>query len=263
MEEILISENEVKGKLGKLKIDKSPGLDRIYPRVLWETREVISYPLMVIFNKSLETGTVPDDWKRAEVVALFKKGSRAERGNYRPVSLTSVSCKVLESLVRDHIMNYMLLNNLLSDKQYGFVKGRSTMLQLLHMLDNWTSSLEEGGQVDAIYTDFEKAFDKVPHKRLLYKLEAYGVNKTILKWIQDFLSDRTQRVRVKGSYSGWGKVTSGIPQGSVLGPILFLVYVNDLPFSCEQDSNIYLFANDANIFRHINCESDCDKLQES
>jgi hypothetical protein len=263
MEKILVTENNVNSKLGKLKIDKSPGLDRLYPRVLLETREVISYPLMVIFNKSLETGTVPADWKRAEVVALFKKGSRAERGNYRPVSLTSICCKVLESIARDHIMNHMMENDLLSDKQYGFVKGRSTMLQLLHMLDNWTSSLEEGGQVDAIYTDFEKAFDKVPHKRLISKLEAYGVNKSLIKWIQDFLKDRTQRVRVKGSYSGWGKVTSGIPQGSILGPLLFLLYINDLPVFCEQESGIYLFADDAKIFRHIKCEADYEKLQNS
>ena len=116
----------------------------------------------MIFGKSLLTGQVPVDWKLAEVVALHKKGARSDRGNYRPVSLTSVCCKVLESLVRDHLMSHLLNNDLLSKSQFGFVKGRSTMLQLLCMLDQWTEFLEKGGQVDAIYTDFEKAFDKVP-----------------------------------------------------------------------------------------------------
>ena len=115
-------------------------------------------------------------------------------------------------------MNHIDKNGLLNNKQYGFVKGRSSMLQLLHMLDDWTMCLEDGGQIDAVYTDFEKAFDKVPHKRLLTKLEAYGIDNKLVNWIREFLKERTQRVRVRGSYSGWGKVTSGIPQGSSWDP---------------------------------------------
>ena len=173
----------VKAKIAKLKIDKSPGGDQLHPRVLSETRELIAEPLMMIFKKSLLTGQVPEDWKLAEVVALYKKGARSDRGNYRPVSLTSVCCKVLESLVRDHLMSHLLKNDLLSKSQFGFVKGRSTMLQLLSMLDRWTEFLEKGGQVDAIYTDFEKAFDKVPHKRLISKLKSYGISTALIKWI--------------------------------------------------------------------------------
>ena len=227
-----VTEDDIYKKLIQLKIDKSPGPDLIHPRVLYETRNVIARPLFLIFRKSLEFGTLPTDWKLAEVTAVHKKGSKSDSGNYRPISLTSVCCKLLESLVRDHIMKHLLDNNLLSNKQYGFIKGRSTMLQLLHMMDDWTLCLEKGGQIDAIYSDFEKAFDKVPHKRLISKLHSYNIDEGIIKWIVDFLKARKYRVRVNGSYSGWHDVTSGIPQASVLGPILCLIYINDLEDSC-------------------------------
>ena len=138
---------------------------------------------------------LPYDWKLAEVTAIHKKGSKTDRSNYRPVSLTSVCCKLLESLVRDHMINYLLDNRLLHAKQYGFIKGRSTSLQLLHIMDKWTEYLEQGGQIDVMYSDFEKAFNKVSHNRLIYKLKLYGFSKDIITWIQDFLKDRKFRVR--------------------------------------------------------------------
>jgi hypothetical protein len=261
MKELEITEKDIIDKLSQINVTKSPGMDKIHPRIIFEVRREIAKPLQIIFTKSLKSGVVPSEWKEAEVVALYKKGSRSASSNYRPVSLTSTCCKLLESLIRDHIMSHVLNNDLLSNKQYGFVKGRSTMLQLLHMLDRWTQYLEEGGQVDAIYTDFEKAFDKVPHRRLISKLKAFGINSNIVNWVQDFLSDRKHRVKVNGKHSKWGRVTSGIPQGSVLGPILFLLFINDLPDFCEMESESYLFADDAKLFKHITTQQHHIDLQ--
>jgi len=160
-------------------------------------------------------------------------------------------------------MEHFITNNLFSKKQFGFITGRSTVLQLLNILDKWTASLEEGGCIDAIYTDFEKAFDKVPHKRLISKLQSYGISADIISWIKDFLCNRRQRVRIDGKFSAWHRVLSGIPQGSVLGPLLFVIFINDLAEACEGLADIYLFADDAKIFRHIKSPADNLTLQQT
>ena len=157
-------------------------------------------------------------------------------------------------------MNYLLCNNIFSTRQFGFIKGRSTVLQLLKVMDIWTSQLECGGQIDIIYTDFERAFDKVPHRRLLSKLESYCISADIIKWIEGFLCNRVCCVRINGCQSDWKPVTSGIPQGSVLGPLLFAIYINDLPSHCTLSSDLFLFADDAKMFKHIACLDDFNVL---
>ena len=181
MKKLVITEKTIWKILDKLKIDKSPGLDELHPRLLKELAVSICKPLKIIFQKSIQERSVPKEWKLAGVSAIFKKGSKSQAGNYRPVSLTSVVCKVFEKIIRDHIIEFMQINNQFSDKQYGFITGRSTTLQLLEVLDKWTEALETKGTViDCIYMDFQKAFDKVPHNRLVGKLKSYGIDEDII-----------------------------------------------------------------------------------
>ena len=169
---VIISLDDVLKRLNKLNVNKSEGPDLIHPRTIYEIRHEIAYPLTLLFNKSLESKQIPNIWKCANISPIFKKGRKDDVNNYRPVSLTCILCKVMESIVRDKIMEHFVLNKLFTNRQFGFLKGRSTVTQLLQILDDWTETLESGGRIDVIYTDFEKAFDKVPHRRLLSKLRS-------------------------------------------------------------------------------------------
>ena len=235
------------------------GPDGIHPRFLKELATHLCKPLGILFNKSLNECKLPNEWKQANVSAILKKGSRKKAGNYRPVSLTSIVCKIMESCVRDHIVDHMSKNSLFSTQQYGFIKGRSTSLQLMNVIDMWTKALDKRFSIDIVYLDFRKAFDTVPHKRLLHKLEAYGINRPILGWVRNFLTGRVQQVCVNGMYSDSANVTSGIPQGSVLGPVLFVLFINDLPSNIK--SNVFMFADDTKVFRTIECQNDQCILQ--
>ena len=182
----------------QLKVDKSPGPDNIHPYFLKETANELAIPLNIIFNKSLESSEIPDEWKKGKITALFKKGSKKVASNYRPVSLTSIVYKCLEKIVRERIISFMKNEKLFSNRQYGFISGRSTQLQLLEVLDKWTEALDKGHSIDCVYMDYAKAFDTVPHRRLLYKLSRYGINPKAVSWIENFLGNRTQQVIVQG-----------------------------------------------------------------
>lgn len=257
--EIQFSAAQVREKLQMLNPSKSPGPDGIHPRILKELADEFSGLLCFLFNKSLEDGVLPNDWKLADISALYKGGDKKKPVNYRPVSLTSVVCKVMEGLIRQEMDCYLESKNLLNNNQYGFKKGRSTVLQLLKVLDEITLQIDRGEQIDMIYTDFSKAFDTVVHDKLLLKLKEYGFNKHLINWIKHFLLNRKQRVKIKGSYSEWEQVLSGVPQGSVLGPLLFILFIDDIVQAFN--SFVYLYADDMKLFGVIRSSDDVLRLQ--
>jgi len=260
MEDFHITTDMVKKGIQSLDPTKAFGPDEIHPKILKELVGYVSEPLAIVMNKTLENGSLPDDWKMAHVTPIYKKGARNIAANYRPVSLTSIICKLMETIVKSHIVSHLVEENLLSPKQYGFVSKRSTTTQLLSYLDKCSEIIATGKVVDSIYFDFAKAFDTVPHRRLLRKLDCYGIKGKVLQWIKEFLKDRRQLVKLNGVESIISPVISGIPQGSVLGPLLFVIYINDLPD--EVLSDIYLFADDTKILKQVDSREDSLILQK-
>ena len=248
-----INRERVLKAIKNLKINKSPGIDGIHPRVLKEIAEVISDPIALIYKKSLDESELPRQWKDAEITPIYKKEQRNLPKNYRPVSLTSIICKILEKLIVEEIINHIKTNKLHCEQQHGFTSNKSTVTNLLETLNVITEAQMHGIPVDILFLDYQKAFDTVPHKRLIKQVESFGITGKALEWIKSFLSDRRQRVRVNSSTSTWKPVVSGIPQGSILGPILFTLYVNDIPSQLQ--SIIAMYADDTKLFSALLSEN--------
>ena len=257
--DIDITVNGVKKLLDGLNPYKASGPDNIKPRLLKELSDVIVPILTTIFRLSYETGEIPDAWRTALVTPAFKKGQKYKAENYRPISLTCVCCKIFELIVTSHIMKHAERSNILFPLQHGFRKGRSCETQLIEFTDDITKNMENGKQTDVLIMDFSKAFDKVSHSLLLHKLDHYGIRGKTNRWIQAFLTGRSQSVVVvEGQKSQSVDVESGVPQGSVLGPSLFLFYINDIPTGI--DSTVRLFADDTVVYLTISSDNDCPVL---
>lgn len=259
MPEIVISEAGVLSLLQKLKISSTLDNIGLNNKILKSISFSITPFLCALFSQSLSTGTLPQDWLSAKVVPLFKSGERSSPLNYRPISLTSTICKLMEHIIHTQVINYLERHNIIFNFQHGFRKGFSCDTQLAGFVHDLHKSMDAGCQVDAIFLDFAKAFDRVPHHRLLLKLEQLNIHPIVLAWIKAFLSSRSQFTFAMNFYSSSLPVTSGVPQGSVLGPLLFLVYINDLPNSLS--SHVRLFADDCVIYRNISSDSDRLALQ--
>jgi hypothetical protein len=246
--------------LESLKEDKTPGIDELHPKFLKEVRLEVGDILSGIFNESIKSGEIPREWRDAIVTPLFKKGNRSEASNYRPVSLTCIICKVLEKIIKSNIIEHLNANRIINDSQHGFTKGRSCLSNLLDFFEEVYDNLDRNNSVDIIYLDFAKAFDKVPHMRLARKMKACGIEGNLLQWIENWLKDRRQRVRIKGKNSSWIDVTSGVPQGSVLGPLLFVIYINDIDEGIV--SKISKFADDTKLCAKVNNEDEAKVLRD-
>ena len=251
LDSIYFSENRVKEIISRLKTNSAAGPDGLAPIIFKKLKHILAVHLALLFTKIVTTGSLPDEWKKAFVTPVFKKGKTSDPNNYRPISLTCVCCKIFESIVKDQLLSYLMAHSLISKDQHGFLKKHSTTTNLIESLNNWTMSLEKKEQIMVIYIDFEKAFDKVSIPKLLHKLQHLGLSGLLLKCLESFLNDRFQAVRIQGAQSHFQKVKSGVPQGSVLGPFLFLLFINDLPNTFDPTFKDKLFADDLKLYKNI------------
>ena len=246
MPDFAISRQDVIDSINTLKVGKATGPDFVNSYVLKEISSEISLPLQGLFNFSLRSGKVPRQWKIANVCAIYKKSDPQDVSNYRPVSLLSVVSKVLERIIHKYIFNHLRSTDFLSIFQSGFIPKDSTVNQLVSIYHSFCLALDEGKEVRAVFCDISKAFDRVWHDGLLFKLRQSGISGPLLVWLTDYLHDRKQCVVLSGAKSNMVNVSAGVPQGSILGPLLFLVYINDIVN--EIRCPIRLFADDTALY---------------
>ncbi|KAJ8708432.1 hypothetical protein PYW07_010557 [Mythimna separata] len=257
--DLSFSEVEILKELKSLDLAKGPGPDGLTPYFLKNTASTICKPLFIIYNKCISEGVVPTQWKHAYIIPVHKSGSKRNVEHYRPISILSVLSKLFEKLVHNGI--YPVLHNIIIQQQHGFVKRRSTNTNLLLFSSFLFDSVDDRVQVDAVYTDFCKAFDKVDHEILLNKISFNGIRGNLLRWFASYITNRSQRVVINGHKSNIAQVTSGVPQGSILGPLLFILYINDIT-QCFRNTKFLLYADDLKVYRPIQQANDCLLLQQ-
>jgi hypothetical protein len=248
--EIQITDQDVREVLKNLNTTKSYGPDGISPKMLKEAGPSIIGSLTKLFNCSLATGIFPSLWKKANVTPLYKKCEEYITTNYRPVSLLCILSKIFEKIVFKYMFNYFKSHFKIALEQAGFLPGSSTVTQLLELYNQFCQAVTDGKEIRIVFLDISKAFDRVWHKGLLKKLKSAGITGKLLAWLKNYLLDRQQRVGLNGQFSEWGKIKAGVPQGSVLGPLLFLIFINDLTHIASK-CKIRLFADDTCLFIEV------------
>jgi hypothetical protein len=256
---IAFTQSEICNSIKTLNSKSAAGPDHIPAILLKNLALAISKPLALIFHSSFESGNLPHVWKTAIVSPIPKKKCNLSLPNsYRPISLTCITCKLMESIINKKLKHLLISNNLITPSQFGYMPRKSTQLQLLSCMKDWTNHLDKHVPVDVIYLDFSKAFDSVSHDLLIFKLKRYNIEGKLLNWLKSFLTNRQFCVKVENSLSDWTNVTSGVPQGSVLGPLLFLIYINDITSNIK--CNVKIFADDVKLYSPIH-NSDSSSLQ--
>ena len=242
-----ISKQDISNAIRRMKKSVSQTPDSIPSFFIHKTASQLVKPLYLIFNYSISTGSIPELWKKAIVIPIYKKGKKSLATNYRPISLTSVICRLLERIIHSQMLSHLLLNLIISSAQHGFVQRRSTQTQQITFMEKLTSLYDNHTQTEIIYLDFSKAFDKVSHLKLLHVLHHFKIHHSIVTWIANYLTGGTQVTMVDSSSSDRVPVPSGVPQGSVLGPLLFITYLQDLINKINtycKNTTVYAFADD-------------------
>ena len=241
-----ISPQSVKDVFDGLDVNKSCGPDHMSPRLLKEGSQILAEPYSLIFTSSLRSEKFPTQWKDSNITALYKKDDRSMPSNYRPISLLCQAGKSFEKCIHKHLYDYINEHKLLTPFQSGFVPGDSTTFQLLHIYHTFCEAVDSGKEVRVVFCDISKAFDRVWHRGLIHKLQDIGCSKSLIKWFASYLTNRRQRVVMNGQASEWSYVKAGVPQGSILGPLLFLIYINDIVN--EIQASVRLFADDTSLY---------------
>ena len=255
---LYISLDKVRNELKSLDATKGPGPDGIPAIFMKNTANTLCYPINIIFNMCLSQGTFPEVWKRANIVPVHKSGSKNDAEMYRPISILSTFSKLFEKVVFNEI--YPFIRRTIINEQHGFVRDKSCISNLLVYTSQLFESIDNRLQVDAVYTDFQKAFDKVDHRLLLNKIAYNGIRGDLLRWFASYITNRTQKVVINGFESRSIQVTSGVPQGSILGPLLFILFINDIQ-CCFKSSKFLLYADDLKVFKIITNFHDCVEFQ--
>ena len=260
LSDIVFTEKDIIKAIDEIHLDSACGEDDIPSRILKKCKNNLSYPILILWKESFKNGFIAKQYKTQIITPVHKKDSKAEAANYRPISLTSHIIKIFERIIRNHIVSHLEINNLICCNQHGFRKNRSCLTQLLHHIDTILKNFLRNQDTDVIYLDFAKAFDKVDHEILLKKLFTYGIRGKLLTWLHSYLKNREQTVVINGKHSFPARVESGVPQGTVLGPILFIIYLNDIE-KCVKHSVLSSFADDTRLKRSINTTNDVALLQ--